>query len=153
MFRSDNHGRSNLSGHVRVCQADTDMSVSAWQVLTHANIKRIYRFSNIKCHVVHMGKMNLCNRHAPGSKPPWGNFFLICVFWNLSLTSGNHPDKSRTVVFVCQHSLIHTFNYTIDASGPSPKGAGWSDDYPDGNIVQGTILKVTLLHFSDTNHL
>ena len=30
--------------------------------------------------------------------------------------------------------------YTIDASGPSPKGAAWSDDYPDGNIVQGTIL-------------
>ena len=45
------------------------------------------------------------------------------------------------------------FNYTIDASGPSPKGAGWSDDYPNGNVVQGTILYVTLLHFSDTNHL
>ena len=54
--------------------------------------------------------MYLCIRHVPGSKQPWGTFLLICVFGNLSLTSGNHPDKSRTVVFVCQHSLLSSFN-------------------------------------------
>ena len=102
MCRSDKHGRSHLSGHLRVCHAQTDMSLSAYHRPKYANINSSYRFSTIKWYVIHMGKTYLCSHHAPS----WNSrIFLICVLWNLSLTRGNRPDKSKTVVFFCQHRL------------------------------------------------